>query len=367
MNSTLEVALLTWLSDTGTPANERWYWETSRHGNRVAHAVPTCSSVTGGLQELRATADEIAMDHSLCRDCLLGYLDPHADTEELKALTRLGFTHMSLDRWVDNADSTFHVIIGRTCPALHGAIVDDVQRHLRAELARTATHPALDPLRERLTARIDTLVAAHPYDAMAAMQEAILLSARWSVRGHYAEDLFQRRLKEHHNRVQELQTQFLDLVQGPGDARRVAGELRAANADLVQHVDLDAILDVWVTGIEFALMRTNPRFYACGGFALHLHSVPRGARDWVVRQGLRATHHHWGLGELPEIVLEFLVGTKQRNDKEASVTVLDPEHVNLAPEQWEIADALWREHQNMRREEVPYADPAQAILAATAL
>jgi hypothetical protein len=220
----------------------------------------------------------------------------------------------------------------------------------------------------RLEARVDALVDAHPYDPRAAMRDAILCAVRWKFRDESAKDLYRRQLKEHHNAVQELQMQFVDLVRRPGDARQAATELRRANDPLATALpELDDILDTWVTSIELAFMRINPRFFVCGGITLNLYSVPRGARDWVVGQGLRAVHHHWGLGELPEIVLEHLTAGQRPNDKQVSVTMLNNEHCTMAVDQWEIANALWSEHRNMRRGEVPYADPAEALRAARSL
>jgi len=368
MNNSHESRLLLWLRDNGIPTITHWYWEETANKARIAHTFAYCTELRHDVQELRADVEELLGEHYLCRTCLLRPLTPNASPDELKELTRSAFAYQGVDRWVTDADSTFHVTIGRTFPSLHGAIVDDVARHLSSELARIDANPVFASLRQRIEARVDALVDAHPYDPRAAMRDAILCAVRWKFRDESAKDLYRRQLKEHHNAVQELQMQFVDLVRRPGDARQAATELRRANDPLATALpELDDILDTWVTSIELAFMRINPRFFVCGGITLNLYSVPRGARDWVVGQGLRAVHHHWGLGELPEIVLEHLTAGQRPNDKQVSVTMLNNEHCTMAVDQWEIANALWSEHRNMRRGEVPYADPAEALRAARSL
>lgn len=370
MKSTREVALLTWLRDVGIdiPATPVWYWETGTNDARIAHSIATCAQIRGGLQELQMSADAVSVDHYLCDDCLLGHLDPLADMDQLKIMARAAYSYHRIGHWADTADSTFHVISGRTYPALHGAIVNDIHPQLRVELDRIELLTVLDPLRDVLTARLDALVAAHPYNPTAALKEAVCSAVRWKFRDETSKDIYTRQLKDHHNMVQSLRDQMITRVNGPGEIRRIAADIRRENEEFERELpEFAMILEYWIELFELAYQMTNPRFFSCNSITLYHHSVPRGPRDWIVGYGLRASTHVWGLGELPAILVEYLAANQRPNDKQVAVHEINIEHTTLETDQWEVAIGLWKEHMRFSRSEFPLADPAQAILAAVTL
>lgn len=371
INNHFEVSLLSWLQETGVmPAGKSvWHWETHANDSRSAHTRANCDAMNGhsGVQEVCVDLTTLAKDYWICKDCLLGNLiDENVEPETRKKILSDCYQLRTLAKWVEDADSDFHVIVGRQFPALHAAIVDDVASHTRHALTRLANGPLTERLAELVRQKLDAVVAAHPFDREAAIDEAVVTAVRSAFRSAKASDLFEFQLKDHHNAVQELREQLIGRIRAAGDPRREAQNLLADNPQLVRCVPrLGEIVDRWVNCLEELLGRTAPTFYATGGFALTLHSVPRGARDWVIRAGLRAVQHHWGLGELPEIVVENL--TAHKPDREASVSRIDLAHCELTTDQWEIAGALWKEHMHGYADKALYADPARAIEAAACL
>jgi hypothetical protein len=336
----------------------------------VAHASKHCPRTTTPFEGdgYPMSIEQASEHYQLCESCLSLLLDPELDPDKSESFFRRVVQLEHLSRFVETAGSTFHVIVGRSYPALHGAIVDDVRQQLVQELTRSESHPLHTHLRDAVLADLDDVVAAHPYDPVASLDEAVLVAARWRFGNFRSRDLFERKLGHQHDAVQELGTRLLETVRRPGEAHGIASSILSENLELLAIVpSLPAILESWADVLDNALRDTGLQYFTCGGLSLQMYSVPRTARDWIVWHGVRYRHHHWGLGELPKVVLEYLVDTYSRDAKEVSVTMSNSPHEPLASDAWETAWSLWQEAIKGHRSESLYSDPGEAILAAARL
>ena len=375
VTTSLQARIFEWVARKGVPVETpRWFVGLpagERRGAKgLAHASKHCPRTTtsfegdGYLMGI-PQADE---HYHLCESCLVLLLDPKLDPEAASAFYRRLLQLEQVSRFIEQAGSTFHVIVGRSYPALHGAIVDDVRQQVQRDLAQSENHPLLERLREAVLAELGDVVAAHPYDPAKALDEAILAAARWRFVNFRSRDLFERKLGQHYDAVQELGTQLLEAVRRPGEAHDVAARIVSEHPELLAAVpSLPEIMACWANVLDEALRDTGLRYFTCGGLLLHMYSVPRTARDWIVWHGVRHRQHHWGLGELPNVVLEYLVGTYSRNAKHVSVTSSRAPHEPVAADAWETAWSLWQEAIEHHRSESLYRDPGEAILAATRL
>lgn len=369
-----QVQIFEWLSSKGIHVDApKWFIETvagAGAARRIAHTTNVCPKSRTPFEGEGSVLgfQEVAESHFFCESCLPQALDPslapHAAAELHRQLLGLQRTGML----VENAGSTFHVVIAKEYPALHAAVLHDVEPHLRRELGKDVGHLLYDRARVVVAGELDGLVAALPYDAAAALDEAILLAARWRFVEFRHRDLFERRLKEHSDPVRDLGTRMLESVRRPGQAHGVAERLVNENAVLAAELpSLSGILRAWADVLDGALTDTAPTYFASGGLPMGLNSVPRSPIRWILWQGVRAHHHHWGLGELPKVLLEYVAHACRNSSPDGNVSIIDVPYEPLSEEAWLTADALWKEHMHMRRDEVIYAHPGEAILAAARL
>lgn len=374
MTGSPQAQFFEWLSTKGVRLDTvNWHIETgTRRGELagIAHTDKACRSVRAPLERGTVTTGVAgaAARHVLCDACLPQALDDSLDADQATSLHRELLALRRTALLVEDAGSTFHVVIGREYPALHAAIVGDVEPHLRRELGKNVTHPIYEQARVAVSDELDTLVASRPYDAGAALEEAILLAARWRFARFRTQDLFERGLKEHSDPVSAIGERMLESVRRPGQARDVAETLVSQNAELAEKLpELGEILRNWADVLDGALRDTVPTYFASGGLPLGFTSVPRTAIRWMVWHGVRAHHHHWGIGELPKVLLEYVAHSCRTSEMHANVEIIETPYEPLSDEAWHTADALWKEHMNQRRDEVLYAHPGEAILAAARL
>lgn len=374
MTVSRQVEVFAWLAGLGAPVSTPgWFMEADeryRPRKGVVHASKVCprSRTPFEGQGYVMGFEEAAEHYDFCASCLPVVLDPSAQPGDAAELLRRIHVLHQVSARIAQAGSTFHVMCASAYPELHAALVDDVARDLRVALAVPSTHSLLALVRDAVTAELDALVAAHPYDAAKASQEAVLMAARWRFDRFVQNDLFRRGLKEHRDPVRDLGNVLAGAVTRPGEAFAVASRLLAENADLASSCpSLGEVLSAWAGVLDAALLDVSPTYFAFGGLPLELKSVPRTPFHWMIRQGVRACHHHWGLGELPRVVLELLKDVCGNPDMKMSVEIIDVPYEELSEEAWLTADALWREHQNSRRSEILYAHPGEAIIAAARL
>jgi len=369
-----QVQIFTWLSEKGIRIEApRWFIETSTgrsDASRIAHVCSTCPRTRTPLGEESTPMgfEEAAEQHLICETCLPQALDPSLEPEQAGRLLRelLGLQRTGM--LIEHAASTFHAVNAKEYPALHAATVNDVLPHLRRELEKSVGHAIYEKARTSVSLALDAVVASLPYDEQSACNEAILLAARWRFVEFRQKDLFERKLKEHSDPVRELGTRLLESVRGPGQAHAIAERLVLEHAALAAELpSLGGILRSWADVLDEALNDTAPTYFAAGGLPLGLTSIPRTAIRWMVWHGVRAHHHHWGIGELPKVLLEYVAYSCRTSEMKGNVEIIDAPHEPLSSEAWLTAGALWKEHMNMRRDEVLYAHPGEAILAAARL
>ena len=373
--SSAQVHVFEWLARKGVRIDgPGWFMGTSPSAQpgakAIAHASKHCPRTSTPFEGegYAMSFQDAAQSYHLCTDCLPLLLDPELGPEDAAELMRGVARFEQMGRFVEQAASTFHVTVGKLYPALHAAIIEDVRQQLGSSLRQEVGHRLLEHLRQAVLADLDAVVAAHPYDPAAGLDEAVLLAARWAFREFLYKDLFRLQLKEHSDPVRDLGDTLLRTVGKAGEAHAVAARLVAENPLLhVEVPSLHEILDTWAGVLDGALRDTGLRYFSCGGLSLRMYSVPRTARDWIIQSGVRFQHHHWGLGELPKVVLEYVVATYSREAKNASVTMLGVPHEPLAADAWETAWSLWQETKSTYRSESLYADPGEAILAAARL
>lgn len=369
-----QVQIFEWLSSKGIHVDApNWFIETvtgAEAARRIAHTTKSCPRSRVPLEgdgDAMGFA-EAAECHFFCEACLPLALDPSLLPDTAAELHRQLLGLQRTGMLVEHAGSTFHVITAKEYPALHAAIVHDVEPHLRRELGKDVDHPIYDRARTAIGRELDELVAALPYDAAAALDEAILLAARWRFVEFRHRDLFERKLKEHSDPVRDLGNRMLESVRRPGQAHDVAERLVNENAGLVTELpSLSGILLAWADVLDGALTDTAPTYFASGGMPMGLNSVPRSPLRWILWHGVRAHHHHWGLGELPKVLLEYVAHACRNSSLNGNVSIIDVPYEPLSEEAWLTADALWKEHMHLRRDEVLYAHPGEAILAAARL
>lgn len=369
-----QVEVFEWLAGLGVPVSAPgWFMEADeryRPHKGVVHASKVCprSRTPFEGQGYAMGFKEAAEHYYFCESCLPVVLDPLARPEDAADLLRGIHALHQVSARIALAGSTFHVMCASTYPGLHAALVDDVARDLRVSLAVPSSHPLLVGVRDAVASELDALVAAHPYDAAKALQEAVLMAARWRFDRFVQNDLFRRGLKEHSDPVRDLGRVLASTVTRSGEAFAVASRLLAENADLASSCpSLGEVLSSWAGVLDAALLDVAPTYFAFGGLSLELISVPRVPYHWMIRQGVRVRHHHWGLGEMPRVVLELLKDVCGNHDMKMNVETIDVPYEELSEEAWFTADALWREHQHSRRSEVLYAHPGEAIIAAARL
>lgn len=374
MTGQRQAELFTWLSAKGARINPTlWFIETGKDAGGAgctAHALKTCARSRSPLsgEGVLMGFEEAAEQHFFCDACLPQVLDPSLEPAQAANLFRELHGLRRTSMLIEHAGSTFHVVIAEEYPELHAAVVNDIEPHLRRELVRDVGHPIYDLVRTAVGSELDDLVAALPYDEAAALDEAVLLAARWRFMEFRHRDLFERRLREYSDPVRDLGTRLLESVRRPGEAHAVAERLVDENAGLATELpSLSGILRAWADKLDGALRDTAPTYFAAGGLPMGLNSVPRTAVRWILWYGVRAHHHHWGLGELPKVLLEYVAHLCRTNRLNGNVSILDVPYEPLSEDAWLTADALWKEHMDLRRDEVLYAHPGEAILAAARL
>jgi hypothetical protein len=369
-----QVQIYEWLSAKGIRIEApRWFIESSTNEtikHAIAHVAKTClrtrTPLTGDGVLMGFT--EVAEHHFFCDACLPHALDVSLDPTQAGNLFRGLHGLQRTSRLVEHAASTFHVLTATEYPALHAAIVNDVEPHLRRELDNRIEHPLYEQAHVAVRLELDALVARLPYDPQAALEEAILLAARWRFVEFQYNDLFERALKEHSDPVKRLGACMLNSVRRAGQAHDVVERLIHENAALAAELpSLGEILRTWADVFDEALNDTAPTFFASGGLPLGLTSIPRTAVRWMVWHGVRAHHHHWGIGELPKVLLEYIAYSCRTSELSGNVEILDTPYEPLCEEAWLTANALWKDHMNQRRDEVLYSHPGEAILAAARL
>jgi len=373
-----QVDVFDWLATIGVRITApTWHLQERAVGDEtqgLAHAVASCRAGGRGAVDTgtaRIGFAQMAESHYFCQTCLPQALDPGLAPTAAADLFREVHALRRLSTMIEQAGSTFHVIVGRDYPALHGAVVEQVRNGIAPELAKPATHPLHRRLQRILSERLDAVSTALPYDEDAALGEAVLLAARWRFEQFRANDLFRRGLKHHSDWVRELGDVLSRSVTRTGQAHEVAEALLTGNAALAAELPvLGEILRSWADVIDGALRDDAPTFFACGGIPGMVGAplaVPRTANGWIARQGIRVSRHHWGLGEMPKVLLEYVAWSCRNSELHGNIEIIDTAHEHLSEDAWQTAGALWTEHMNLRRNETLYANPGEAILAAARL
>jgi hypothetical protein len=364
-----------WLSARGvdTATQPRWFFQAeSRNGRtaRVVHASANCPKFPTppegdgyalGIREAGAS-------NFLCESCLPALLGLPLDgsgEETVRILRGLKRT----SEQVELAGSTFHVMQAEQYPALHAAVIHDVAPKIRrAAAGATGDHPLVVTVKETIRRSVDELEKAHPFDADAALRDAVLVAARWKFSELRRGDLFDLKLGNDYDAVQTLGVALAGSVRKPGEAQTAASRLVDENRELTQRVPaLGGILSKWADAFDAYLRDTALAYFVCGGLSDHPTVVPRTAHTWLIQHKLRAQHSVWGIGEMPRIVREYLTYVTATAERSTRVSAAEAPHQELTADQWSVAMQLWCEHKNLPRSEYPLADPAQAITAAAGI
>ena len=364
-----------WLSSRGIHITEqpRWFFHDERRNGltaHVAHASATCPRFPTPPEGegYRMAASDVVAGYFLCEQCLPVLLGLPLDGSGEETLRILRGLKRTAER-VELAGSTFHVMPAEQHPALHAAVVHDVAPRLRrAAAAAAGDHRFVTLVKETIIDSVDELEKAHPFDAEAALNDAVLVAARWKFSELRRRNLFDLKLKDDYDAVHTLGMALAGSVGKPGEAQAAAERLLAENRELAQRVPvLGELLASWADTFDAYLRDSEPSYFVCGGLSDHPDVVPRNAHNWLIQQGLRARHSVWGIGEMPRIVREYLTYVTATVERSTRVSAAEAPYRELTDDQWSVAMQLWCEHKDMPRSEYPLADPAQAITAAAGI
>lgn len=169
-----------------------------------------------------------------------------------------------------------------------------------------------------------------------------------------------------------LLNRYLDNIHTDSDIQKARGFLCETKEyrNFSSGRRVDEWMGCWEQVLTDALkLRKNKVFYATRayGSADHFESEsthrdrPRTCVA-VIREGLKARRGHNGIGELPELVVEWLKSVDS-NIEFVRIENAEHQHQNLNQEQWDTALDLWYEAEMGS----VYFDPKEAILAGAEL
>jgi len=341
--------------------SQTWHFERREGVEKLfVHGSGTCSAITGEIAYRGELTDPDGT--WLCADCTLSGLDPDADHTTLRSEA---WELVTAATWLDAATSTFHVVAGEKRPALHAAIVHDTVAHFEGKLAAHPPHPALASARNEMDRRLASATERFPYDPAKVTTEALREAVRWTVYQELDRKFWSiEPLTLRGGPLRGILTAWLD---GSTDVPSAHARMDALRSEHQEFFDenpaaVDAT-EMWLTTFEAHAARTGLRYYSCGGLSSGMHSVPRTAREHLLRSGIRITEGPWGFGVLPEIVIEWLAGIA--GEKCAKAHLLDGAYHELDDDQWMIAMALWKEHRVAT--DSPYRHQSEAVAAAASL
>lgn len=317
---------LKWLCQIGTPGFEIY-----------AHKPGcwTCAYTGIGV----STTQQVPSIQKICVEC--GYQHIDADQQTLastQARDMYQIYRAALRIAEDNSD-----VGPYTHPMLHGLLVHQVTDALKIELAALDGIPELEYAKTLVADELQNVSTKYPYVYEAALAEAEMLGAKAVTAQTINNDQCRVQIGVHYDSCKYILHMWLGDMETDNDVKKATSKVRGAKV----YRDLVAIwpamagwLDHWEQTLTDALkFRKNKMFYAtrvCGG--MWRTSQPR-AYMAVIQSGLKAQREHSGLGELPELAVEWLKSKTDHIDWACA----EGKQQNLSQEQLETALNLWHE------------------------
>lgn len=335
----------------------QWLYQTNTPGFRRQNRKPNCWTCLNGKIPT-GKSQPIRQEPRICVECGYHHLGTDRQSQARKQTEALHRIHETTMRIADNNSD-----IGTDAhPMLFGLLVHHATDALANELCRLAVIPELEYTKRFVADKIQNVSTIYPYKYEAALVEAEMLGAKVLVTRTLGEIEGKPRSAglTAHDMGKHLLGMWLETIHTSDDIKAASDIVRSTKAyknfscgGWSTETSLDTWLGHWEQTLTDALkFRKNKMFYATrvyGNMTQYAsdtayHTRPQTALA-VLYSGLKMHRNNNGIGELPELVVEWIRSETRDMETAFSGPTHDQkiEHQNLNPEQWQTVFDLWSE------------------------
>lgn len=368
-----------WLAGLGVPGFEKRDWYLAPWGTKILHAEENCQTLLSSDLRIvrRSRLDFEKSVYTMCNGCGQGFLDTAGNTAPGNGVIQAVFLHAVYQHTFNIVGSTLSVI--SKTPALYAVLTKHVAAALQTQMSQIGEiYPILEIAKTVVETNIKHMlvvtrqVAGFDDSGDKAVGEAALFVLKDEAR-NTLQTMICKRVKSDSARdagtqllVMHLLTKWLRAIETPENTGRVSEVCKTSTeAEILRKrlPDLDALIDAWeqtFINIWERHRQQDKLFYVADMPDTNKipNSLPSSIKEAISMSGLKVYNKTSGLGELPALVVTWLLGQLVMPTMKAHA--VQKEHQHLTDEQWCIALSLLTDGDL-------YHDSGEAIRAALEL